>query len=753
MLCQGQDVTYSLRYFDDNSGLSHGRISKIMEDANGMIWFATWNGLSRFDGEQFVSFKSQPGDGVRFPGYRFRDIYWADDGRLYCQIEDRVLAFDTQLCRFDTLPEAEEQHSLRLIKERREEVARRMSGKTTDRSVNGQVLPNIQRDFHDSKGNRWLVDPHGFYIASPIRQRGEMRTQTEARAVCQMRNGDIWVAERASKQLVIYSANWERKQTLLSAPIYSILETSNGDVLLGEKPGCVIRLHEGKRSLIEGVENVYDIIEDKQGRYWMASFSDGIVCVDDSVIRHLSEPLQARRLCLTDRGVLLAATVSGLWMMSDIYSPAPSTSLLTRDPNRVTSLASNAVMDITQIGERVFLGLGTSGVDQLSMNDLTSPLPEFLHLTSRDGLSSDIVYQTLPWLEDQLLIQRPNGLSLLSVSDGQVLNFDRSFFGRDMHLEEVRPVLLQDSTLLISTSSGLMTISPDAFQPSTQKVHIAICSITRSNEQPDYAVDACDTIRLSKSQRSIAIRFSALDYSNTATILYRTQLQPQGGKSAEWTVPGQNHEVMIQDLAPGEYCFSIEASTAEGHWTGNFRRLTILVEPTFTESKPGRILIMSALLFFLTLIIYFIVLTRTLRAKRQATLNAYLELQERLQQLQPQQEPAVLTPGLNSRDEQFINQLRQFVQQNMSNSDVLVDDMARFVGMSRSSLTQKIKQLFNLSPADFLREARIRHACELLRTTDMQMKEVAYACGFTDPKYFTRCFKASTGKTPTQFKG
>ena len=50
------------------------------------------------------------------------------------------------------------------------------------------------------------------------------------------------------------------------------------------------------------------------------------------------------------------------------------------------------------------------------------------------------------------------------------------------------------------------------------------------------------------------------------------------------------------------------------------------------------------------------------------------------------------------------------------------------------------------------REARIKRACQLLQQTDKNIAEVAYACGFTDPKYFSRSFKQSTGLSPTEYR-
>ena len=53
---------------------------------------------------------------------------------------------------------------------------------------------------------------------------------------------------------------------------------------------------------------------------------------------------------------------------------------------------------------------------------------------------------------------------------------------------------------------------------------------------------------------------------------------------------------------------------------------------------------------------------------------------------------------------------------------------------------------------EFLREARIRKAMQMLDNPSVNVSEVAYTCGFSDPKYFSKCFKAATGQTPTEYK-
>jgi transcriptional regulator GlxA family with amidase domain len=100
----------------------------------------------------------------------------------------------------------------------------------------------------------------------------------------------------------------------------------------------------------------------------------------------------------------------------------------------------------------------------------------------------------------------------------------------------------------------------------------------------------------------------------------------------------------------------------------------------------------------------------------------------------------------------MLQRIMAYVEQNLGNSDANVGDMAAAAATSRSGLQRKLRQAMGVTPQDLLREARLKHAYQLLRLTDKTVAEVAYACGFTDPKYFSRCFKQSVGQSPTEYK-
>lgn len=79
-------------------------------------------------------------------------------------------------------------------------------------------------------------------------------------------------------------------------------------------------------------------------------------------------------------------------------------------------------------------------------------------------------------------------------------------------------------------------------------------------------------------------------------------------------------------------------------------------------------------------------------------------------------------------------------------------DLAAQVGLSAWQLDQRMRQLFGMTTAQFLLQRRIRHATDLLATTERPIAEVALTCGYTDQSAFTRQFRQTTGLTPSQYR-
>ena len=72
--------------------------------------------------------------------------------------------------------------------------------------------------------------------------------------------------------------------------------------------------------------------------------------------------------------------------------------------------------------------------------------------------------------------------------------------------------------------------------------------------------------------------------------------------------------------------------------------------------------------------------------------------------------------------------------------------------MSRSNLHRKIKALTGLSSSHFIRKVRIDHAKELMNDPELQISEIAYMAGFTNPAYFNRVFNQVEGISPRDWR-
>ena len=123
-----------------------------------------------------------------------------------------------------------------------------------------------------------------------------------------------------------------------------------------------------------------------------------------------------------------------------------------------------------------------------------------------------------------------------------------------------------------------------------------------------------------------------------------------------------------------------------------------------------------------------------------------LALQARYSSLEPTE------PGQYPIEDAFILKVRSIVEDHLSDEKFGVPELCRAIGMSRSQLHLKIKALTNRSTSHNIRAIRLYKAKELLKTSDLNITQVAYEVGFNDPAYFTRSFSEEFGIAPRDFK-
>lgn len=107
-----------------------------------------------------------------------------------------------------------------------------------------------------------------------------------------------------------------------------------------------------------------------------------------------------------------------------------------------------------------------------------------------------------------------------------------------------------------------------------------------------------------------------------------------------------------------------------------------------------------------------------------------------------------------TKDEKFIRQAIQIVKANYSNAYYEVADFISDMGVSKSLLNKKMQHLTGQPAVQFIRNYRLSVAHEIIlnNKNNLNISEVAYKCGFNDPKYFSRCFTKHFGVAPSMVK-
>ena len=107
---------------------------------------------------------------------------------------------------------------------------------------------------------------------------------------------------------------------------------------------------------------------------------------------------------------------------------------------------------------------------------------------------------------------------------------------------------------------------------------------------------------------------------------------------------------------------------------------------------------------------------------------------------------------VDNMDRQLLKNIEQYVLQNMSRGQINLEEMANAMGMGRVPFFHKVRNLTNKTPAELVRDLRLKHACILLKRTNINMSELAVNIGFMTAENFIKVFKEKFGLSPLEYR-
>ncbi|MGD2088597.1 MAG: response regulator [Candidatus Aminicenantes bacterium] len=136
-----------------------------------------------------------------------------------------------------------------------------------------------------------------------------------------------------------------------------------------------------------------------------------------------------------------------------------------------------------------------------------------------------------------------------------------------------------------------------------------------------------------------------------------------------------------------------------------------------------------------------------------ARIKNLIELRRQLQQkIQKQMllQPAEI--AVSSMDQEFIKDMQEIIERNLSKSGFNVEELSKKLYMNRATVYRKIIALTGESPTEFIRSYRLKRAAQLLRDKYGTVSQVASAVGFDNPAYFAKCFKEKFHQLPSSYQ-
>ena len=398
-------------------------------------------------------------------------------------------------------------------------------------------------------------------------------------------------------------------------------------------------------------------------------------------------------------------------------------------------------------------------------------------LTQADGLVNNAVKGIVEDHNGRLWITTQNGLSVYDPHSDTFTNYSQADGLASSQFYWNSAVIAPSGTIYLGSEAGVIEVSGENPEAARQG-HLVFTRLMVDNQDimagSDYLkedISIAKVITLSEGNRSFSLDFSALNYGYESQGIFSYRMK---GFDNEWTLlkPGQR-SVRYSALPVGDYTFEVKYESALSTVEAATISIDIVVKPHFWNSWWFRLLL-SALFVVLIIHIYKRWVTELKRREAEQLMQPIRkvleeskdpkQLQQRISNILDNQEryQKSVTRSVEADKEEvmkntkpFMERVMEIMEQHYMDSEFGVQEFCDALGMSRSVASKHLNAEAGLPAGQFIRNYRLNMAKELLsaKTGNRNITEIAYAVGFNDPKYFTRCFTKMYGVSPSAFSG
>jgi len=557
----------------------------------------------------------------------------------------------------------------------------------------------MQKDDYD---NLWLGTAwNGFLCISPepllFQKFGESRrglNDMHIWAFC-LDNNNLWIG--TEKGVNIYNNNTHnmsylsKKNGLNSNRIRSIIKDIYGRMWVGTfDKGLNIINTDGSIKQIEYKDSnsiipdnaIWHMENDTEGNIWLSTHN-GLAKINSRTFAstiYKNEPKDSTSLSsntifstsFDKMGRLWVSTYHGL----NLFQPKSNNfKRYYHEEGNSASLSTNKIFDVYDDGEG-FLWIATigGGLNRLNLNS-----GEVNWFTTKDGLSNNIIYSLIDdgmgylWLSSNLGINRFNKnthiVNTYSVDDG--LQSSEFNFGADL--------IDSNHNIYMGGMKGFNVFNPQKINNKDYKADLCISSLYVNKVGNIYNINFGDTVYFEPSLNSFEIKYTKLNFKNSAKELFRHQLI---NYEPTWiNTSGNIAKATYTNLPAGTYLFSLQSADKFGVWNTKPYLLTIIVKEYWYKT----IWFISAVIIFLLLIIIGVIRMRFQRVKFKSEVEKQIYQLEK-QSLRLQMNPHFVFNTLNS--------IQSFILNN--DKEESISYLSKFSKLMRSILNNSSESIISL---------------------------------------------------------
>lgn len=399
----------------------------------------------------------------------------------------------------------------------------------------------------------------------------------------------------------------------------------------------------------------------------------------------------------------------------------------------------------------------------------------FEALTTEDGLAFGGVKGIVEDQNGRLWVTTQNGLSVYDPKTHVFSNYYEKEGLINQHFYWNSAIRDDSGIIYLGSEGGLIEVLGENTEPKPTgklvftQLMVDNQDVIADGEYLSEDISIASSIRLHEGNRSFSIAFSALNYGNEAQTMFSYRMK---GLDKDWTPLGLGeHSVRYSALPAGHYTFEVRCLSATSADHYDTASIDIEVLPAFWNSWWFRLMLGIVLVG----IIIYGYNRRVAELKRReaeqllSPIREVLEesddprkLQVRIRNILDNQERYMKSVSksveadreeVQKNTKPFMELVMEIMEKNYMDSEFGVQEFCEALGMSRSVASRHLNAEAGLPVGQFIRNYRLNMAKEMLssKTGNRNITEVAYAVGFNDPKYFTRCFTKMFGVSPSSW--